>query len=45
MHHDLKRDGTISYYNLKLGKRIIKNIPTRMIESINETTHEHEEKE
>ena len=45
VHHDLKKDGTITYYNLKFGNRIINNVPARLVESVNEIRHEHEEKE
>ena len=45
IHHDLKSDGTISYYDMQINKNFYRNIPARFVESVKETHHEHEEKE
>ena len=45
VHHDLQKDGTISYYNLQLETEVYTKIPARLVESVDEHVHEHEEKE
>ena len=42
--HSLKSDGTISRYDIRFGDRVLRRIPARLVESINEVTHEHEER-
>ena len=42
IHHTLFEDGTITKYDVKFGNRIIKNIPTAMLEVVNEKHHSHE---
>ena len=42
IHHTLFEDGTITKYDVKFGNRIIKNIPTTMLEVVNEKHHSHE---
>ena len=44
-HHDLSKNGEISYYNLKINGEEYISIPARLVESIEETTHEHEERD
>ena len=45
IHHDLKQDGTVTYYDIQFGSRVIKKIPSRLVESIKEQQHEHEERD
>ena len=42
IHHTLFEDGTISKYDVKFGNKTIKNIPTEMLEVVNEKHHSHE---
>ena len=42
IHHTLFEDGTITKYDVKFGNRTIKNIPTNMLEVVNEKSHSHE---
>ena len=42
IHHTLFEDGTITKYDVKFGNRTIKNIPTEMLEVVNEKHHSHE---
>ena len=42
IHHTLFEDGTITKYDVKFGNRIVKNIPTEMLEVVNEKSHSHE---
>ena len=42
--HSLRRDGTINFYDVQFGNKLLKNIPARDVISIRETVHEHEEK-
>ncbi len=42
--HSLERDGTINRYDIKFGKKILKNVPSALVESVKEHTHEHEER-
>ena len=42
IHHTLFEDGTITKYDVKFGNRIVKNIPTAMLEVVNEKSHSHE---
>ena len=42
IHHTLFEDGTITKYDVKFGNRTIKNIPTDMLEVVNEKQHSHE---
>ena len=44
-HHDLEADGTINYYNIKIGTQVFKYIPARLIESTQKKKHEHEERD
>ena len=44
MHHDLNAEGKISYYNIMVSERIFTHIPARLVESVKETHHEHEER-
>ena len=41
MHHTLLEDGSITHYNVKFGNKIIKNIPTNMLEVTNMQKHKH----
>ena len=41
-HHTLFEDGTITKYDVKFGNKTIKNIPTDMLEVVNEKHHSHE---
>ena len=42
IHHTLFEDGTISKYDVKLGNKTIKNIPTSMLEVVELQEHSHE---
>ena len=42
IHHTLFEDGTITKYDVKFGNKTIKNIPTEMLEVVNEKSHSHE---
>jgi len=42
IHHTLFEDGTITKYDVKFGNRVVKNIPTAMLEVVNEKSHSHE---
>ena len=42
IHHTLFEDGTITKYDVKFGNRIIKNIPTAMLEVVELQEHSHE---
>ena len=44
MWHSLKRDGTITRYDIKFGGQTLKNVPAALVESIKEQKHEHEER-
>ena len=42
IHHTLFEDGTITKYDVKFGNRIVKNIPTAMLEVVKMQEHKHE---
>ena len=42
IHHTLFEDGTITKYDVKFGDRVIKNIPTEMLEAVEIQEHSHE---
>jgi len=42
--HSLKRNGTITQYNIRFGKKVLRGIPAGLVESIKEQQHEHEER-
>ena len=42
VYHDLSKTGTITYYDMRFGNRIIRGIPARLIESGGDQPHEHE---
>ena len=42
IHHTLFEDGSITKYDVKFGNRVVKNIPTAMLEVVNEKSHSHE---
>ena len=42
IHHTLFEDGTITKYDVKFGDKIIKNIPTEMLEVVELQEHSHE---
>jgi len=44
-HHDLRHNGTITYYNIRINENLYRHIPVRFIESVKETHHEHEERD
>ena len=41
IHHTLFEDGTISKYDVKFGNKTIKNIPTEMLEVVEQQEHMH----
>jgi len=45
MQHSLKKDGTITHYDIKFGNKLIKNIPAKLVESVKEQNHAHETKD
>ena len=42
IHHTLFEDGTITKYDVKFGNKVIKNIPTGMLEVVKLQEHSHE---
>ena len=42
IHHTLFEDGTITKYDVKFGNKVIKNIPTAMLEVVELQEHSHE---
>jgi len=42
--HSLKKDGTITQYDIRFGKKVLREIPASLVESIKETHHEHQER-
>jgi hypothetical protein len=42
IHHTLFEDGTITKYDVKFGNKVIKNIPTAMLEVVKMQEHSHE---
>ena len=42
VHHTLFEDGTITKYDVKFGNKVIKNIPTAMLEVVELQEHKHE---
>ena len=42
IHHTLFEDGTITKYDVKFGNKVIKNIPTAMLEVKKTQEHSHE---
>ena len=45
VHHDLNKDGAITYYDIKMGDTTYAHIPARMVEAVSEALHEHEAQE
>ena len=43
--HSLRKDGTINRYYIRFGKKVLRNIPSGLVESIKEMAHEHEERD
>ena len=41
IHHTLFEDGTITKYDVKFGNKTIKNIPTSMLEVVEQQEHMH----
>ena len=44
VHHDLNSAGKITYYNIMINEIIFTHIPKRLVESVKENQHEHEER-
>jgi hypothetical protein len=42
--HSLKKAGTITHYDIRFGKKILRGIPAGLVESVNEVQHEHKER-
>tara|TARA_B100001123_G_scaffold451206_1_gene628472 strand:- start:9856 stop:10005 length:150 start_codon:yes stop_codon:yes gene_type:complete len=42
--HSLKKDGSITKYDIRFGGKILRGIPAALVESIKEVQHEHEER-
>ena len=42
VHHTLFEDGTITKYDVKCGKKTIKNIPTDKLTVIEQQEHQHD---
>ena len=42
IHHTLFEDGTITKYDVKFGKKTIKNIPTDKLTVIEQQEHQHD---
>jgi len=40
--HSLESDGTINHYDIKFGKKILKNVPSALVEAVHGRQHEHE---
>jgi len=43
--HDLTSEGVISYYDIRIGSRLFKRVPSALIEAVSKQTHEHEERD
>jgi hypothetical protein len=43
--HSLRRDGTITQYDIRFGNKVLKNIPSKLVEAVKEAQHEHVERE
>tara|TARA_R110000824_G_scaffold60853_22_gene162502 strand:+ start:1910 stop:2068 length:159 start_codon:yes stop_codon:yes gene_type:complete len=43
--HALKRDGTVTQYDIKFGKKTLKGIPAALVEATNVKEHKHEGRE
>ena len=41
VHHDLEKDGTINYYNIKIGSQTYRYIPARLVEAVEMKEHGH----
>ena len=41
-HHTLLEDGSITHYDVKFGNRMVKNIPSNLLEVTKEQSHSHE---
>jgi|TARA_R110000824_G_scaffold65685_6_gene170955 hypothetical protein len=44
VHHDLSKDGKITYYNIQINEEVYVHIPARMVEAVSEVKHEHRER-
>ena len=42
--HSLKKDGIITQYDIRFGKKVLRGIPASLVESIKEIQHEHQER-
>lgn len=45
VHHDLQKDGTINYYNIRIKEQTYKHIPARLVEATEVQEHDHEAQE
>jgi hypothetical protein len=43
VYHSLQQDGTITHYDINFNGQVLKNVAAKLVESIKEQTHEHEE--
>jgi hypothetical protein len=43
--HSLMEDGTITRYDIKFGKKVLRGIPAGLVEAVKEQQHEHETRE
>jgi imidazole glycerol phosphate synthase subunit HisF len=42
IRHSLKRDGTITQYDIRFGKKVLRGIPVALVEAKQVQEHEHE---
>ena len=42
--HSLKRNGTVTQYDIRFGRKMIRGIPAALVETVKEQQHEHEER-
>tara|TARA_R110001583_G_scaffold5598_3_gene30035 strand:+ start:344 stop:526 length:183 start_codon:yes stop_codon:yes gene_type:complete len=45
VHHDLSKNGKITYYNIQINEEVYTHIPARMVEATLAKEHKHEAKE
>jgi len=45
IHHNLKKDGTITYYDMDFKGTICRKVPASLVESVSEQQHEHESRD
>ena len=41
VYHSLKQDGTITQYDIRFGRQVIRKVPASLVEAVEEKQHEH----